>query len=478
MNYCPFDEIPSFTGDKCFKLFPENNCDQPNEPFQNNINENKFTKNSLKVGFGNVISMFNKLSLICQYLDLTSTDLLFLTETWLNSKVLDSMVCLKDYEIIRQDRHHSRGGGVALLYKKHLRVNQINTISPIAKSSSTKFEYVCVDLFDGKSIVRFCCVYIPPSSSHCSSTMSLICSTLLKLVSPTIPFFLFGDFNLPHINWKIPASLGNSSHDVFLAFSLSNCLTQQIMQPTHNKGNILDLLFCNMLATKYLLSHSVDSPLSSKCDHNMINFEIELQNSLPQISKKPYPNFANADYSQIKNQLNQIDWTNLYNSTLNLHSFYNSFIEILQDIIHRFVPTSKQKRFNKQHYPKFIKTLLKEKKSLYKKFKVDKSLKYDYKLKCKEYENAVKNWNNNIELKLCENPSPRKFYKFVNQKLKCRSSIPPLIDDANNVFISDKDKANLFNSQFQKFFVKDDNINPLLGQKQVPDMQNFLIMVV
>ena len=108
---------------------------------------------------------------------------------------------------------------------------------------------------------------------------------------------------------------------------------------------------------------------------------------------------------------------------------------------------------------------------------MDNSLKHIYKSKCKEYETAVNRWHDNRELRLCENPTSRKFFKFVNQKFNTRSSIPPLLDNNQNLLTSDDDRANFFNTQFQSFFVKDDAVTPNFATKRVPEMPSFTITI-
>ena len=63
---------------------------------------------------------------------------------------------------------------------------------------------------------------------------------------------------------------------------------------------------------------------------------------------------------------------------------------------------------------------------------MDRSLKNVYKQKCKDYENAVKNWKNNIEQKVCQKPSSKKFYSYINKQFKYKSPIPPVVDNNNN----------------------------------------------
>ena len=256
---------------------------------------------------------------------------------------------------------------------------------------------------------------------------------------------------------------------------MSNCLTQHISLPTHIKGNILDLLLCNTPGNQILLSHSVDAPLTSKCDHKLISFKVEIKsNSTPPLNRLR-PNYAKADYKKINYELSKIDWVNILNSSLDFHHFYSSFINVLKDIIDKYVPFYKETPFKRPRYSKHIKKIRKEKLLLYKKSKTDSSIKQSYKLKCKEYELEVNKWHDNRELNLCKNPASKKFFKFVNQKLNSRSSIPPLIDDNQILLTSDQDKADLFNTQFQRFFVKDDSSIPSFLPKQVSVMPSFLI---
>ena len=421
--------------------------------------------------------MVNKLGFINSHLSHTNTDFFFITESWLKSAITNSMINFKHYDIIRQDRHNSSGGGVALLHKNYLRLNRIELDCEVTLEllREDKFEYICVDLIDGKSIVRLCCVYIPPSSSTCRTTLSLICTSLQKLIIPTNPFFLFGDFNLPNINWEFPTSLGNPAHDLFLSFTLSNSLTEHILQPTHKRGNTLDLLFSNLPAQAILLSYSVEAPLSSTCDHNLITLQFELKNKVSFLPNKLLRNFAKANFDDINIELNTINWYSVYNSCPNFQSFYNLFVDILQNTINNHVSYFQELSSNRPKYPKHIKALLNEKILFYKMSKLDTSYKKAYKIKCKEYEKAVSIWNDKKELKLCANPSSKKFYKFVNQKLSSRSTIPPLVDNNQVLLTSDLEKANFLNTEFQNFFVKDNCRNLQYFSKHAPQMPSCTI---
>ena len=230
-----------------------------------------------------------------------------------------------------------------------------------------------------------------------------------------------------------------------------------------------------MPADSILLSHSVDPPLSLTCDHNIISFKTRFLKPCCNSHTMLRYNFKKADYGNINKELNNYDWISLIDSSSNLQSFYNSFCDILKSLITKYVPTTKKFKNDRPSYPPHIKKLRKDKILLYRKSKLDRSLKKQYKLKCKEYETAVNIWHDSKELNICNNPSSSKLFKFVNKKLNSQSSIPPLLDANTHLVTSDAAKVELFNKQFLSFFVEDDKQNLNLQPKSVPQMESFKI---
>ena len=385
------------------------------------------------------------------------------------------MIQPKGYDVIRADRLHSKGGGVLLFYKSHLRVEHVELKSCNQyNSNGSSMEFVCIDLFNGVRSCRFLCFYVPPASSSSTASISTLCHILQSLTLDTIPCYIFGDFNLPQINWNLITTDGDLAHQNFLNFCITNCLFQCIDEATHVKGNILDLLFSNTPAKQKMLNYSVRPPLSSTCDHSVISFEIQSVSKNEPAPSYKYPNFSKSNFQQISADLNLFDWDNIITS-LSPQSFYDNFVDVLLSLIDIHVPFKSSKKNCNGKQPKHIRVLLKEKLLLYKKFKVDRSLKEQLKLKEKEYEKAVNKWHDDLESNMCVNPSSRKFYDFVNRKLKSHHSIPPMRDSENKIFVTDVEKADLFNTCFQKVFTSD-NCCPLNKElKTLTKMDDFLI---
>ena len=244
----------------------------------NNSNSLPQKPHSLHVDFCNIRSLNNKIVLVKDYCKSSDVDLLFLTESWLSPALSNSVICPNDYNTIRSDRIRSKGGGVVLFYKRHLKISNLCEINSDTSNDDLNFEFVCIELTDGKRPLRFLCMYVPPSHSRCKDTVKNICKTVSRYISASVPFYVLGDFNMPKIDWTNLTCTGGPAQESFLTFCIENCLSQCINEasrPFHT-DNILDLLFCNNAASSLLLSYSVKQPLTSTCDHSLISFAIQL----------------------------------------------------------------------------------------------------------------------------------------------------------------------------------------------------------
>ena len=415
--------------------------------------------------------MGNKFNLISNYLkSRRDLDLLFITESWLHSKHLDSMFCPAGYNCLRCDRQDKRGGGVIVFYKNELSVHQVDLNS---STIGFGYEIICIDLYVCNSTMRFFCVYLPPLSTvtpTCPPTDSIpaksaqpvdmvskLCYTIEPFLRHDLPVFIVGDFNLPHIDWSIPSCTKNAppSHQKFLDFCSLYSLTQCIDCSTHLKGNILDIMLCNHNAKNILLDNCVTAP-PFNTDHFLIQATVSCDRKTstnPDPLQTSYLDFKSGNYELISQVLLHSNWDFCSASGVDLQDIYDKFISILHQIIAEHIPLKSKKHHNFQ--PKKIRSLLRHKKTLYRRYKVDKSLKSAYKQASKEYDQEVNKWHDNFESKLCMNPNSKKFYNFVNKKLKSSHIIPPLKNDQDSLIFSDLGKANIFNSSFQKFFTRD-----------------------
>ena len=221
---------------------------------------------------------------------------MFFTESWLSSNISDAMISIDGYTLIRSDRSYSQGGGVVLFYKNGLKIKLIDVDYCSFGLELNNFEFLCIDYFEDNSSIRFLCVYLPPRFALCTVTVQTLCKLVDKVSNSMVPCYIIGDFNLPKIDWKFNTSTGGLSHNIFLQFCVNNGWNQLISTSTHVKQNILDLLLCNYLGKKHLQSFSVNSPLTTKCDHNTIS--LKFLNETPNTSSSTFnlPDFRRADF--------------------------------------------------------------------------------------------------------------------------------------------------------------------------------------
>ena len=149
-----------------------------------------------------------------------------------------------------------------------------------------------------KKHVQYTWCTAPPSSSAENGNW------LAEMVNscPTNTLMI-GDFNLPGINWKnLTSDTGKGAQ--FLDACTERGLNQLVHFPTHNKGNILDLVLSDTPDSV----HSVASHgRLGRSDHDMIVVRINVgkrQKKLPELTK----NWRKADWEKMKYEMGQRDW--------------------------------------------------------------------------------------------------------------------------------------------------------------------------
>lgn len=74
------------------------------------------TSDGLRFFHLNVCSVVNKIDLIRIWGESTNSDIMVLSETWLNESIANSMINIDGYNVFRSDRT-KKGGGVAIYIK-------------------------------------------------------------------------------------------------------------------------------------------------------------------------------------------------------------------------------------------------------------------------------------------------------------------------------------------------------------------------
>ena len=139
----------------------------------------KFTKH-LNIVLINSQSIKSKDELIAEYLISNNIDACILTETWLTNSDNDTIwleyseMGQNGYKINNINRKDRKGGGLAIIYKNHLKVN-------IEKSGATQsFEYALWTLSTTSSRTSILAIYHPP---YLEKTLSPITCSWMSMLS-------------------------------------------------------------------------------------------------------------------------------------------------------------------------------------------------------------------------------------------------------------------------------------------------------
>ena len=160
---------------------------------------NSLVESNCNVCLWNAQSVRNKTICIAEYVHKHDFDIMFITETWLNSQddVIIGELTPIGYSFINSPRNAStRGGGIGVLYK--------STIQLMMKNSVLTFStFECAHITDLSCSINLFIVYRPPPSSANIFTSSEFLCEFEEFVSEISLYpgklVLLGDFN---VNWE------------------------------------------------------------------------------------------------------------------------------------------------------------------------------------------------------------------------------------------------------------------------------------
>ncbi|EYC26747.1 hypothetical protein Y032_0010g946 [Ancylostoma ceylanicum] len=394
--------------------------------------------------FSNIRSLVKNANQLVMNLCERNYDLVFLTESWLNSKnELGALLGVANglYDGVRCDRSHKRGGGVLLLLKKTLVHNVI-----FKESIPDAYELLICDIFINSKCIRFMVVYRVPGNT---SGLNRLMKTISDFSICSNPCILLGDFNLPSLYSQGNLCESTNNSQTFLSLILTHGFQQLVTSPT--RGNAyLDLLFCN--DTFLIRNVQIGAPIGGS-DHSTVIFDLNLL-VLPEIFEYKR-DFKNADYSAILEHLANIDWLGSFNMTNTVNEMYETFLAILHHVIELFVPIRKVK-LAQLSLPKYLQRMLNHRTLLWKNavLKQDANSWDKFKEANLRTEKAMNRYNVYLEKKLIESEDKTKFYRYVKFRRGNRSSIPCLKNESGEDVIQDGYKAEILAKVFQKSFNK------------------------
>lgn len=253
---------------------------------------------SFSIIFTNIRSLLPKRELISNIMSSSGSNILILTETWLNSDVTDTEILadLPNFEVYRNDRKGKRGAVFSLPFIEAyhaLLLTSHPTLKPYGSS---------VALPRNSSAWRL--LQAPQTNPDFPRHLNNILHKLV-FTYPNARILLFGDFNYPDIDWQNIASSTITCHAEaknFIDVCLNFNLTQLISQPTRvsrESANTLDLILTsspeNVSSINYLPEIS---------DHKVMHALFSFTSTQKQTSDKTIQLYDKGNYNAITEELN------------------------------------------------------------------------------------------------------------------------------------------------------------------------------
>ncbi len=404
----------------------------------------------IPIYYTNIRSLVSKrLELVYLINSLSVLPIFVFTETWLNSANDVIFLCNLGYNVYRVDREWSGGGGCAICVPQHFHVLH----NPERNCSSPFMEAMYLDLVLPNGKTRLVNVYRPPGAVQ--GMPEALVTYVERSMQENIPTIVFGDFNYPNINWE--ACIANSrfmGQDIFVEQMVLLGLTQQISDPTHIHGNILDLVFTS--EPNLLQNISVEPPIPG-CDHHLITSLLCVQPESATIIQNFQ--FAKGNYEALDAALVQVDWSLAFLGVFDVDELWDIFLKILFSFVERFVPKCTfPSSYHKKYWPKWVQKVHRKQKVLYKEYKRsrDNDVLRRYQEAARVARQSKRNFVAQKESKLAENQNFNSFFRYVRSKLSYKSRVPCLTDETGELLLSKDVKAASFNRYFTSVFTIDD----------------------
>ena len=287
----------------------------------------------------NARSVINKIDAFRSFVHVFRPSIVAVTESWANDNIPDHFLCPSHYQIFRQDRTLTVGGGVFLIVHESLNPLAVEFSFDAALASFINCAWCSVILRNFRCIVG--CIYRSPSSPKQIDCLLVEHINQVFANDECHYRILTGDFNLPDIDWSL--NLGSPSSAIFRDCFADNFLTQVVTVPTRG-GNILDLFLINDVTL--VSSISVDECLLGS-DHRSVSIRLLGKAGLPKNSSKSssaHFDYSKANWSLYRTLLQDFNWDLVFSSN-DCNTIWNNFQKVISETASRAIPLLKKKHF-------------------------------------------------------------------------------------------------------------------------------------
>lgn len=427
-----------------------------------NITRNR--DDALKFYYTNADCLLNKIDELEVVIQQKQPDIVVVTEVYPKNRAaadIDSNEYkLNGYQCFKSDVQDGTRG-VLIYAKQDISIDFCREL----RNDEFKESIWCEIRTEGEKLLLGA-VYKSPSSDRENQ------EKLFRLINKAVDlghkhFVMIGDFNFPDIDWRTWTVNGGEGN---LAFQFVECirdnfLFQHILEDTRYRmgqlSSCLDLLFTN--SEDIIENLSFGDKLGAS-DHVSVTFDVKCH-FVRKIEELHRPNFFKGKYIDIKNYLQEVEWDNMLN--LSIDDAWNFFKKHFNHCIDTFIPVKNtKKKFVKPKWmDHYCVRKVKKKYHAWKRFTYSHSY-HDYEAYCKARNSATKAVRFSKKkfqkgVAECAKKSPKSFWAYVKDQTKSKGTIGDLVDNDGHVCTDDVDKAHVLNNFFATVFTRE-------GDEEIP----------
>ena len=183
----------------------------------------------------NAQSLSNKMNEFKVLIKEKNPDLISITESWGNDSITDGIFAIKGYNMYRDDKTTSTGGGALLYIKDKIEQRVCKAFGSMAFESSVW----CWIVGKGGKKILVGSVYRSPNSTGVNDGLLTQMITKANEIAGQNRLLVLGDFNLPNIDWVNDEMRSNSRqierklYDIFNdCFGANMCTNRHVSGTT------------------------------------------------------------------------------------------------------------------------------------------------------------------------------------------------------------------------------------------------------
>lgn len=403
--------------------------------------------------FTNAQSIVSKISLLQTEVSTWRPDFVGVCESFCTDDHSDAYLALEGYELVgRKDGNSTTRGiarGLLLWCKRGIQARVVEV-----EGGEEVTEMLVVGVTWGQEELNLCLVYRPPrvpgSQSDMGNTTRMV-EALRRLEGPTV---LFGDMNIPKVDWERHWS-PCAGETMVLDLLGDKFWTQHIRGATHRGGNTLDILTTS--TEDMLVDYEVMGYLG-RSDHT-INTVTLAGPMKEEESVEMVPDWGKVDFQEMNRRMEAINWEEELQGKTGLESM-ETFYEKINNVVEDCVPKKRRRQGSKPVWmSKKMMRMIRKKRRMWKAFQDTEQFNkwQEFKKVQKEVQQAVKKAKRKVERKLAKGAKrcSKAFWSYIKKKMGNKVTVGPLIEGGRTVTDS-KEMSNILNNHYCRSFTRED----------------------